>query len=348
MAASDRNLIEARELPYISRHPNDGRCIVAITHYDNIEDQFICYSAQPNGKLLLLRPISMVVGMYVAKLPADATRDYHLPFAEIVFQHFSLPNIWSLVEQLHHDLLNGVATIHKYFVILSHAKTVDSSLASSLISTELEYAIGNHRAFYDLLHKVVMAVNSTYHPHTQQLKDSFAKLVEKESDYLRNNLKLPDPIVQFYKTREDVFLLLRGIRDNIYHHGHTPDFIFTMDDGFAIALSDRFSGRLHRLNLWPDHLLKTNHLGSVLAALEFVVRDMCDAMVQLGQSLINSFVNLPAAVADGYRLYLRSPLGKHLYMLDEYRAKHWFDPDEILRETSKADAGPTKDGTNAT
>jgi hypothetical protein len=301
-----------------------------MTYYDHLGNQFHCYAAQPSGKFFPSRPVSIISGTYVAKSPADANRDVHLPFSETVFQHFSLPGIWSLLNQLEHDLLNGLASLHKYFVILSHSKTHDDGTAGPLISTEVEYAIGNHRSFYDLIDRVVMKVNASYHPHPQELADSFEKLTQKDHDYLSDRLKLPLPIVDFYKSRENLFLLLRGIRNNIFHHGHSPDTIFVGDDGFAVAVDDRFSGRLQTLNLWPDHLLKPNRLGSILAVLELVVRDMSDTMQNLGKALIDSFASLPSAVADGYKVYLRSPLSRHLHMLAIYREKHWFDPAEIL------------------
>lgn len=330
MDSSSTNLIEGRQLPYLTLVPNDGRCIVVMTYYDHLKDRFHCYTAQPDGRLFQLCPVSMVSGMYVAKSPADADHDIHLPFSETVFQHFSLSGIWSLLNQLEHDMLNGLASLHKYFVILLHSKTHDDGTAGPLISTEVEYAIGNHRSFYDLINRVVMEINASYHPHPQKLADSFERLVQKDHSYLSDRLKLPLPVVDFYKSRANLFLVLCDIRDNIFHHGHSPGTIFIGDDGFAIAVDDRFSGRLQPLNLWPDHLLKPNRLGSILAVLEAVVRDMFDAVKNLGKALTDSFAPLPPAVADSYRVYLRSPLSKHFHMLTMYREKHWFDPGEIL------------------
>jgi len=325
-----KGLIEARELPYLTRPPDGGRSIAVMAYYDDAEGQFHCYAGQPGGKLFPVRPVTMVSGTYVAKSPADSDRDVHLPFSETVFQHFSLSNVWSLLDRLEHDLQNGLASLHKYFVVLRHAQATDDGTAGSLVSTEVEYAIGNHRSFYDLIQRAVMAINSSYHPHPQQLKDSFAKLAQKDTDYLQNQLQLPPPIAQFYKSRADLFLLLRDVRDNIVHHGHSPDFIFVGEDGFAVAIAETFNRRLEALNLWPDDLLKPNLLGSVLAVLELIVRDMFETMDNLGVALIDSFATLPPAVADGCHVYFRSPLARHFHLLPLYRDKHWFDPDEIL------------------
>ena len=325
-------LIEGRELPYLTRLPDGGRCIIAMAYYDDAEDQFHCYAKQPTGEFFALRPLTMVSGTYVAKSAADPACDVHLPFSETVFQHFSLPNLWSLLDQLEHDLQNGLSSLHKYFVILRHAQATDDGTAGSLISTEVEYTIANHRSFYDLIQRVVMAINSSYHLQPRQLKDSFAKLAQRDTDYLCNELQLPPPIAQFYKSRADLFLLLRDIRDNVFHHGHSLGTIHVGEDGFAMAIADRFNRRLQGLNLWPDDLLKPNRIGSVLAVVALIVRDMFDTMENLGTALIDSFATLPPAVADGCHVYLRSPLARHFHFLPMYEQKHWFNSDEILNQ----------------
>ncbi len=325
-------VIEGSELPYLTRPPDGGRCIIAMAYYDDVEEQFECYAGQPGGKFLPLRPRTMIWGRYVAKSPADSARDVHLPFSETAFQHFSLPNMWSLVDQLDHDLENALSSLHKYFVILRHAQATDDGTAGSLISTEVEYAIGNHRSFYDVIQRVVMAINSTYHAHPCRLKDSFAKLAQKETEYLCSRLQLPAPIARFYKSRAALFLLLRDIRDDIFHHGHSPGTVFVFEDGLAVRVADRFNRRLKGLELWPEHLLKPNAIGAVLAVLELIVRDMLDTMQNLGTALIDSFEELPLAVAEEYHVYLRSPLARHFHLLPMYKQKHWFNPDDILTQ----------------
>jgi hypothetical protein len=322
--------LESHELPYLKHRPGDSRGIVVMPYYDNIEKQFSCYVIDNDNKLLPFRPAGMVSGSYVARELADIDHDIHLPLSETIFQHFSLPNVWSLLIQLERDLQNALSSLHKYFVILRYAQESNDHTAGSLISTEVEYAIGNHRSFYDLIQRVVMAINSKYHQAPNELTDSFAKLAQKDTDHLCNQLKLPTPVAAFYRSRADAFLLLRDIRDKIFHHGHSPDTVFIVDDGFAVAVADLFQSRFKKLELWPDNLLKSHGLGSVLAVFAFIVCDLLDTMSSLDIALKDSFQTLPTAVAEGFHVYLRSPLGRHFHLLPQYRNLHWFRPDEIL------------------
>jgi hypothetical protein len=227
--------------------------------------------------------------------------------------------------------MNGLASLHKYFVLLLYANEFKNLTYRLTVTTEVEYAFANHRAFYDRLHHMICTVHEIYLPEASKLsKKSFETAVNKSEEELRDKFLLPQPIIEFYKTRMDTFLLLREIRNNIYHHGHSPDSTLLFPDGFAVKVDDRFAKRLGDLSLWPDRLLKPNRLGSVLAILEYLVRDMFDATNTLGDSLISSFRRLPQPIASGYRLFLRSSLSKHLTLLDRYRQEHWFDPREIL------------------
>lgn len=322
--------IEGRDLPYVTRLPDGGRLLVYMSFYDTDEKQFHAYAHQPDGTFFSIRPVDMAAGTYVARSPADKTRDVHLPLAEMVFQHFSLAPICALLTKIEHDLQNALSSIHKYFVLLEHSKRSGDDTGTSLISTEIEYAIGNHRSFYDLIHRMVMAINATYHPNPCQLKDSFAKLAQKDHSYLCTELLLPPALADFYISRARLFLLLREARDNIFHHGHTPNTIYAGDDGFSVMITEGFGKRFEGLNLWPEELLKPNRLGSVLAIVERIVHDMFDTMTVLCDALANSFDQLPAAVADGHHVYLRSPLVQHCHLLDGYRREHWFNPKDVL------------------
>ena len=320
----------ARDLPYIESVPTDGRKIVFMPFYDVEQKQFHAYAQQQDGSFFAVRPRDLISGSYVSRTLADSTRDLHLPLSELVFQHFSTGGILPLLEQIENDLLNGLSSVHKYFILLEQAQRRDDGTAGSLISTEIEYAIGNHRSFYDLINRLVIQINSTHHPTPKQLKDSFAKLAQKDLDYLCTELSLPEPIAQFYVSRAEIFLLLRDLRDNIFHHGHSPNTIFIGNDGFSIRVHDRFGSKFHSLNLWPDELQKPNQLGSVLAILERIVFDIFDTMSVLANSVSSSFTELPAPVADRHSVFLRSNLVRHYHMFDRYRRGHWFDPTEIL------------------
>lgn len=116
--ANGLTLIEARELPYLTLVPDDGRSIPIATHYDVGAKCFYVYIAQPDQTLLVLRPAECVEGTYLAKAPAKAHVDRRLPFLETMIQHFSFGDVFSAVGDAAKDLINGLCSIHKYFVLL--------------------------------------------------------------------------------------------------------------------------------------------------------------------------------------------------------------------------------------
>lgn len=326
----ENHIVEVHEIPYLSHMPEDGRAIAILPYYDSHARQFYGYRLLPDGKVAALRIHDMVEGAYIAESPANRDVDCRLPFSEIVVQHFSYRDVWTAHRDVDQDLINGLASLHKYFVLLFYANEYHDDSCPLMIITEVEYAFGNHRAFYDRLHKMVCLVHARYCPNAPEAPSSFAKIVKKTKKDLRDKHLFPRPLVDFYKDREETFLKLRYIRDNIFHHGHSPHSPYMFPDGIGVSIDGKFAEELGDLNLWPEALLKPNRLGSVLAILEFLVRDMFDVMDHLGKSLLGSFRDPPAPIAYGYQVFLRSAVSKHLVLLDEYKEKHWLHPKEIL------------------
>jgi hypothetical protein len=322
--------IQATELPYISHIPTDGRKIPLLGYYDSDAVQFYAYSSLPDGRILVLPAVELQEGTYIAKAAAKPELDYHLFFSEKIIQHFSFNDIAFTLNAIERDLLNGLASIHEYFVLLNYSNQYKDHADYLMVRTSVEYAFGNHRAFYDLLHEVICKIHRKYQKRVPSMKDSFEYFATKSVADLREKFLFPEPIINFYKSRVEIFLKLRQIRNNIYHHGHSPDMSFKFPDGFAFRVDDRFATELGDLNLWPDELLKPNRLGSVLAILEYLERDMLDAALNLGNSLLLCFTMPPQPIAPDYKIFLRSVVSKHLVSLDKYRQTHWFDPQKIL------------------
>jgi hypothetical protein len=312
------NFIQVTELPYVSHVPTDGRSIPILHYYDSDAHQFFVYSLQPDRRILVLPGAELQEGSYVAKAAANPELDYRLVLSETLIQHFSFDDIAFTLRAIEQDLINGLASLHQYFVLLNHANQYKDHADYLIVGTSIEYAFGNHRSFYDLLHDVICKIHRRFQDKT------------KSRDDLREKFLLPEPIVEFYKSREEIFLKLREIRNNIYHHGHSPDISFKFPDGFASRVDDRFAAKLGDLNLWPDKLLKPNRLGSVLAILEYLERDMLDATSKLSHSLLESFPMPPQSIAPDHQIFFRSAASKHLFSLDAYKQTHWFDPKIVL------------------
>lgn len=326
--------IKAHELPYVSLVPEDGRSIVVSPYYDSETNSFYAYSLQPNGAILVLKAVDYVHGTYIAKAPANQELDCRMPFSETLIQHFSFKDILSAYHDAENDLINGLGSLHKYFVLLNYANENHDISDSFLVGTEIEYAFGNHRSFYDCLNKMICILHKKYIPSAPTLPDSFRKIAAKSEHHLETTYRFPRPIVEYYKTREDIFLKLRSIRDNIFHHGHSPDRLFKFEDGFAIAIDDHFAQQLGTLNLWSEGVLKPNRLGSVLPIFAFLVKDMFDAMNHLGATFLNCFQNPPPPIAEGHQVFFRSSISRHLISLDKYQKEQWFNPKMILDSIS--------------
>ncbi len=321
--------IEARELPYLSPVPDDGRSIPITPYYDADAKRFYAYSLRPDRTILVLRPIGCIEGTYLAKAPANEQVDCRLPFLQTMIQHFSFGDVFRAVTDAAQDLINGLGSIHKYFVLLSYANDSRDFSGPLMIGTEVEYAFGNHRAFYDCLHKIIRILRKRYRPSCPELPESFASIESRSAQELEK-YGLPTALVDFYRARKNIFFRLRQIRDSIFHHGYSPDQIYVLRGGFGVLIDEGLGRRLGDLNLWPDGLLKPNRLGSLLAIFEFLVRDMFDAMNHLGSALLGCFQDPPLAIASGYQLFLRSSVSRHLGCLDKYRQEQWFDPEAVL------------------
>lgn len=325
-----KKTISLIEIPYLAHVPTDGRRVPLITYYD-VDTQLFSTFLPDHGKSneIMVLPINEAIEtVYLAKSPARET-DCHLPFYETILQHFCFSDVWPLLRITQQDLINAIVSLHKYFVLLEYSANHRNTTGAMMMRTEIEYIFANHRAFYDCLHKIARTLHKKYKPKFPTLPLSFTEVVKK-SDFATKYL-LPQPLVDFYNKRTNVFLKMKDVRDNIIHWGHTMELLFECSDGFAVSIDDNLIKTIGAIKLWPERLLKPNRLGSVLAIIEFLTRDMYEAMQDLGRACMESFIpNPPTTIAEEYKLFFRSPVSKHLVSLDEYREKHWFDPKEVL------------------
>jgi hypothetical protein len=328
--------INVRDLPYLTHVPVDGRIVPIVNYYDVTAKRFFTYipiSTDAN-ELWVLPPDAVVEGIYFSGEPAD-DQDSRLPFLETVLQHLSFPEVISAVWNAQADLVNGLASLHKYFVLLDYASVHKDNSYMGMMRTEIEYAFTNHRAFYDCLHRIIKTIHERFQPRASELpRLSFHDVAKKDETVLALTHLLPQSLIDFYKGHEKKFKLLRDIRGEVIHSGYTPGktgIYLLPREGFAISVDSRLAKRLGDFNLWPSNLLKDNRLGSVLAILEFLVSDMFNAMREAGIAFVNYFAKFPPRpIAARCELFLRSPLARHLVSLDKYRERHWFDPKDAL------------------
>jgi hypothetical protein len=330
--------IEPRSLPYLTHPPTDGRSIPALPFLDG-GGVWHAYLPQHDGMLIEIRPVEAVRTSYIYRGAPPTTLDVPLPLSQLVVQHFSFPDAFGVLDSIEHDYLNSLASIHKYFILLDHANRYSDLTPTILVSTELEFAFANHRAFYDMLTQLfttlyghfVIQDGSGKRVRATAMPDSFGKLLRKPNRDLSEKFHLPTPVIQFLRGKEDHFTRLCRIRDNIMHHGHSADYVFCRPDGFALDVNQKMWADLAAMPIWPTSVLKPNGLGSVLGLLGFLVQDVEDAVVGLVGALLASFSGgLPEAIAEGYSVLLRDHLIVHRWRLPEYLAEQWFDANAVL------------------
>ena len=146
------------DLPYLTHLPTDGRGLPMMTLLD-AEGVWHAYLGQPDGSLLIVHPVD-VASTFLSNSSPATIFDVDIPLSNVIVQHFSFPDTIRLLENIEHDFLNSLASLHKYFVLLAYAKATPAFLPNVLVSTELEFAFANHRSFYDLLNRLFIPFTS--------------------------------------------------------------------------------------------------------------------------------------------------------------------------------------------
>jgi hypothetical protein len=332
-----------QELPYLSYVPTGDRRIPAMPYLDAAGVWHV-YLSQPDGSLVVAHPINAVASAFLSSRLKLTALHTCLPLADMIVQHFSFADAFDILGNIEHDFLNGLASIHRYFILLSYAKATPQCIPRILVNADLEFAFANHRSFYDLLNRLFMCLYKRFiiqdakgqRVMPAHIPDSFSRLLQKSNEDLVAKFHFPQPLIAFLRGREDTFGRLCKIRDNIQHHGHSPHYVFSLSDGFALQVGEKMWSDLRVMNIWADAVLKPNGLASMLALLVFLVEDMQGAMDGLATALEQSFTQLPTAIAQGHRVYLRDHLVVHCGRLAEYREKQWFDPDAVLLQCQQA------------
>ena len=240
--ASD--FIRLRQLPYLFSWPDDLRAVPVMTFHRG-ESKFETYLTWEDDELMVLQPLDIGSGgKYIGATPANAA-DVPLPLATLLVRHFSTKHILGRLREVEADLENAMASVHKYFVILHHANTTDEFTDVPMIRSEIELGFTNHRSMYDQLNKIIGSCVKLVAKPKRELPTSFADTLKKSDDDLRAHFGFSEALVEFFRSRESRFNILRDVRDGIVHHGHSNEsWIFSFPDGFAADVDRGFLARL--------------------------------------------------------------------------------------------------------
>jgi hypothetical protein len=278
---------------------------------------------------MVVNPLDMAQGHYFARAPAHDD-DVPTNLYGVVIQHYSYPKPLDLVQRMHADIVNALASVHRYFVLLAYANRFFDFATMQMVATELEYAFGNHRAFYDLLNRLITSFRFEPQYSQSALPDSFRKTLQKTDEELATKFGLPAAILCAIRAREPNFVRLREIRDAVFHHGKSvADIVFHLDDGFAVNAESDLLAKLRDLNIWSPSLLRPNGLASLLPLLAFMVRDLTETADSIAQAILEA-MSPPDPIAIGQAVFFRSSLARHIRNIDRYEREHWLSPDQVL------------------
>jgi hypothetical protein len=318
------------EIPYISHVPQDGRVLMFQPWYENASHSWHLYHEARPDEFIKMQIEGFVSGIYYAASPALDV-DLKLPLATLVAQHLSFPSIaqklYSLVDDLH--LLS--ASLEKLELFSLHKTT--KGAVSFLVESELEYQFTLLRAMYDVLQKMIKEVvsllrNPDGKPVIAELPDSFASIAlngdkPKSVEELQMKYLLPESLASFYFTHSTFFLSVRTIRVAIEHHGKRLPAVFETERGFGI--STKGSAAWSTLEVWRQHELLPNDIGSVRALSIFLAQSFLKALDDFNSALskVISPNLLPPAISMGNHIYLTNPVVGHLSNLATNAASPW-------------------------
>lgn len=179
------------------------------------------------------------------------------------------------------------------------------------VTTELEYIFKVCRSLFDLLQEVISKIWARFRyldPNlkTKPLHSTFSKMVLKEnklstSEEIKKRHSIPHELADFYHRNGRFFQWLRTYRDKISHSGNSIDYLYILDEGFAVSTEvEPFKG----LEIWGKTELKANKLGSVRALVSYTVLNTLHTLEDFG-SVIQSAMQLPQDIAPDHHVYIR-------------------------------------------
>lgn len=274
-----------------------------------------------SGEYIRIAAVGMGSGFYYSDEPAQPD-DLELPLATFIVQHLSFRSVilplYSLIDDIH--LLSASIDKLEILRVAQHGK--DSLRFSFLVESEIEHLFILLRSMYDLLQKMIKQITRLLSTSdgklvTNELKESFASIILKKEiprscDEIKIDFKFPPTLANFYFSERDKFIRIRKIRNDLAHTGKRLPSVFVTEQGFGISAkgSDAWSA----LDIWKQHAMLPNDIGSVRALSGFLVGSFLSTLDNFEQALRSTIhpTMLPTAVSEGKRIYLRNPATSYL------------------------------------
>lgn len=315
-----------KQVPYLDIANLQGRAIPTLSFYDSTKWHFW----MPTSDGLSAIDARPAEGDYFSRAP-ERPSDIYMEFLNFMVQRAYWPSVARFIDAIRNDVHNLGASLQK-FHLFHHAAKEKRFHTRRFASTEIEYIFGTCRSMFDLLQEVIAALWDTVRLNDQNipkrhLPKSFRKMVLKDgkvmaSDDICDAYGIPKQLADYYSRAASFFAVLRQYRDNIIHHGKTPEMIFLTERGFAVSKeTEPFAS----FNVWQQGQIQPNGLASIRPVLAHVVIETVKSCEDFART-IQSIIRFPPDIAPGFRLFLRGYHNEELIQLESVKANsQWWE-----------------------
>ncbi len=308
------NIIDLKDLPYLSKTDLRGRFICSMIFY--INDEWRTWvEIEEEGKRLIEIQAWPAETFYFGDKEADPA-DIHSVLLHLVGQHVNMKGFERVFLGLRDDFLNLATSFAKLDFIAKNA-TLDNGMGR-IVATEVEYLLLVCRSIFDLLQELIKAfwqraAISDGLAKKQQLKDTFSDMtlranVPRTVEDIAERFKIPAFLAEYYARHSPVFAKIREFRDGIVHGGKEMQTIFC--DGSDFAISQRL-GPFINPNIWRLEELQENSLVPLLPALGMIVHGTLAACEDFAVTISDKILVLEPTM-PGLNLYLRGYHNRYL------------------------------------
>ncbi|MFG1191777.1 hypothetical protein [Xanthobacter flavus] len=328
---------ELSKIVYLDQKALDGRALLIMPFWDNTTWRL--WIEAPPGIINEVNILDASHSNYVANQPAR-NEDISIDFINFMWQRASYPEIGNLINGIQDDfhiLATSALKIRHFFEL---RESIEKSIISSFVKTEMEYMITVARSVFDLLQEILSKIwnnriilidqDSNAVKNRHKMPDKFTKMaihgrnVPKPIDELISHYAIPLVLAEQYNCISPFYVALLRSRDKFIHGGGSVETIFVTEKGFCV---DREAQTFSHFE-WKENHRYNDRLVSLLPWVAHIIFGTMQACEQIVGAFA-SVISMPPEMAPGYRVFIRDPANRELHKLSavvDGRAVWWSDP----------------------
>jgi hypothetical protein len=306
--------------------PCTNRTVLTLSFF--VSGKWHLWVPSPDGRLLAINAIP-VDGTYFGDRPERRTDQLH-PILHLLGQKVLEPRMERAYFGLQNDFQNLAAILAKMRLYYEMHRA--GRPTRRFVETEVEYLVTVYRSVFDLLQEIIGRITKRIVLHDgskiHELPRSFADITVHgdrplSTDEIAAKYRLPRPLAEWYSSRAAFFVILRGLRDAVHHHGENAvKLLFCTDRGFGIP---RGLEPFQKLHDWPIECELPNQIVPLRPALCSIVHQTIETCSSFADLLTSQF-GLPPELLPGLFLYLRGEYDEELCRInDVLKRSLWCD-----------------------